>query len=361
MIYDGPISLLPISFDYYGVGPTTPEYGSALKIKDRIKALNPESKIIIGGAYATLEPEQCVADGFDCVVVGDGEVVSDIAFRADSQILYAPEMSLDDYPIPDRSLLNIRGYEYLLNDRPATTIVTGRGCPFHCAFCCKNHDSVRLLSAEKAIAEIDYLHDQLGYDALAFPEDIFILNKKRAETIFAHLKKRGIISRCLVRADVITKHGTDFVKTMADSGCTGVGIGIESGSDTILKNINKGESIDTIKKAIRMIKNIGIYVKGFFIVGLPGESKKTILETKAFLKEMQLDDVDIKIFQPYPGSPIWDNKEAYDIHWKDNPNYDNLFYKGRPGEYFGSVQTSHLTTRQIYDEWVSLESEFKHA
>ncbi|MHC4397759.1 MAG: B12-binding domain-containing radical SAM protein, partial [Planctomycetota bacterium] len=273
--------------------------------------------------------------------------------------IYSDEEPLDKYPRPDRSLLNIKGYKYFLNDRLATTIVTGRGCPYHCAFCCKNHGSIRLLSAEKAIGEIDYLHDEFGYNALAFPEDIFILNKQRAETIFAHLKKRDIISRCLVRADVIVKHGSDFVKIMADSGCTGVGMGIESGSDTILKNINKGESIGTIKKAVRMIKDTGIYIKGFFIVGLPGESKETLFETKAFLEDMQLDDVDIKIFQPYPGSPIWENKEAYDIQWSDNINYGEQFYKGRLGEYFGSIKTSNLTTDQIYSEWVSMEGEFK--
>jgi len=145
---------------------------------------------------------------------------------------------------------------------------------------------------------------------------------------------------------------------MSYCGCVEVGMGIESGSDTILKNVCKGETVATMKKAIRILKASGIRVKGFFIVGLPGESHSTLNETRQFIEEMKLDDIDCKIFQPYLGSPIFDNKEKYDIDWQDIPIEDQ-FYKGRPGEYSGTIHTSHLTTDEIFKEWVQMESKYK--
>jgi len=247
----------------------------------------------------------------------------------------------------------------MLKDKLATTMMTSQGCPFHCAFCAKNYSTVRLRSTEKVIEEIRQIHDDYGYEAIAFPEDVFILDRKRTEEICQELLRLGMIYRCLGRADMIVKYGTDFVDMLADTGCVDLSIGVESGSDTILKNIHKGENISTMKKAIKMIKDAGIRVKGFFIVGLPGESPKTLDETWKFLEEVQLDNADFKVFQPYPGTPIWNHRDKYDIEW-DDMEEENMFYKGRLGDYRGSIRTSSLTTEQIVEAWVDLEDTFKH-
>jgi len=349
---------LPDGFDGYGFGPTTPEYEYALTAMRKLSASNPGARFVIGGPFATLQTDKCHEDGWNCVVSGDGEIAGVKAFSEDLSFVMGAEIALENYLITDRSLVDITSYKYFLDGKLATTIMTGRGCPFHCAFCCKNHNSVRLSSAERIIEEIDYLHFDFGYTALAYPEDLFILNAKRAATVFQHMKKRGIISRCLVRADVVARYGPEFTNMMADCGCTHVGMGIESGSNTILKNINKGESVNTIKYAIKIMKDSGIRVKGFFIVGLPGETKETLNETRNFLEEMQLFDVDIKIYHPYPGSPIYDNRKDYDIAWDDVALKDQ-FYKGRLGEYYGSIRTSALTTDEIVKEWIEMERQFK--
>jgi radical SAM superfamily enzyme YgiQ (UPF0313 family) len=238
--------------------------------------------------------------------------------------------------------------------------MTSQGCPFKCAFCCKNYKTVRFRSVDRVIDEINMLHYDFGFDSLAFPEDLFILKRERVEAIAKCLKELGIIWRCLVRGDLIVKYGQDFVKMMAESGCVDVGMGVESGSDKILAIVNKSEKSDTIKQAVRMLKDEGIRVKGFFIVGLPGESPETIDETWMFLEDTQFDDVDIKIYQPYPCTPIWDNRESYDIKWYDI-DYKNMFYKGRPREYYGNVHTSKLTTQEIVDAWIEMEGTFKRA
>lgn len=358
VVFDGDLQDLPLDYPYYGFGPTAPEYPSALDCAHQIKDSNPEAKIVLGGAHATLNYELCQGQGFDSMVVGDGEEAAEEAFFGDRRVVFAESKPLDEYPIPDRSLVDIKAYRFKLYDRPATTIMGSRGCPFHCGFCCKNHDRVRLNSAERLITEIDLLHYDYGYDALAFPEDIFILNKKRTEVVAEHLHKRGIIWRCLVRADLVVKYGMDFLKMMKRYGCVGVGIGVESGSDRILQIIQKGESSSVIMQAIKMLKSAGIYTKGFFILGLPGESEESLTETDAFLKEAGLDDIDCKIFQPYPGSPIYDYKERYDIHWESVP-LEYTFYKGAPGEYYGNISTSNLSKERIVEMWEHIEGTYK--
>jgi len=355
VIYDGELEQLPLDYDQYGFGPTAPEYPHAIDCLHRIKDVNPSARIVIGGPHVTLSRDR---GDFDCMVIGDGEFAAHEAFFSDVFEVVAADLPLDEYPIPDRTLVDLRGYRFRLHDKPATTIMGSRGCPFRCGFCCKNHNRVRLNSAERMIEEIEILHNQFGYDALAFPEDIFILNRERTKRVCKHLKRRGIIWRCLVRADLVVKYGLGFLNMMTSSGCIGVGLGVESGSDEILRNINKGETVATMERAVGMLKQAGIFTKGFFILGLPGESEDTIKQTEAFLDRTRFDDIDCKIFTPYPGSPIFDNRDAYDVQWDAIP-LEYSFYKGRPGDYYGNVRTSRLTSAQIVEAWQRLEQTYK--
>jgi anaerobic magnesium-protoporphyrin IX monomethyl ester cyclase len=357
-IHDGQLVDIPMDYPYYGLGPTSPEYTSALQAKDLIRRYNPSAKIILGGPYATINATECLKDGWDAVVWGDGEIITEEAFLKDTLFLKGESRPLDEYPIPDRDLVNLKKYKCYLEGQQATTLVTSRGCPNHCGFCCKNYSHVRFLSTRKTIEEISLLYNKYHYKALLFPEDIFIINRKRTEEVCEYLKGIDLYWRCLIRADYIVRYGTYFVKMLKESGLVEVGMGIESGSNKILKIINKGESVETIKESIRMLKGEGIRVKGFFIIGLPGETKDTLNETTQFLEEMGLDDIDAKIFQPYPGSPIWDHRDKYDISW-DEQEQATTFYKGRPREYYGNIRTSKLSTEDIYKAWVTIEGKYK--
>jgi anaerobic magnesium-protoporphyrin IX monomethyl ester cyclase len=359
IVFDGEMSDLPMDYPIYGFGPTLPEYPAAVTQLGRIRAVNPDSVVCIGGPFASMDPQRCLADGFDKVVVGDGEFEAGRILRnRDQSVVVAEECSLDDYPIPDRALLDIRRYKYMLEGLEATALVTSKGCPFRCGFCCKTYSTVRLRNAENVKREVDYLRQCWGYRAFVFMDDLFIMQPRRFESIAAHLKARGAIWRCMVRADLIWKWGEDFVRLMADSGCRAVGMGIESGSDFILRNINKGEDVATMHRAVRLFKDAGIGVKGFFILGLPGETHETMEETRAFLREADLDDFDMKVFQPYPGSPIWEKSGDYDVDW-NRVSLEDMYYKGRVGDVHGNVRTSALATAEIINKQLELEREFK--
>lgn len=351
-VHDGQLEDIPFGYDVYGFGPVAPEYPAALSGLRRIRQRSPRPRVILGGTHATLNVDLCRSDGFDCIVVGDGEVEADRALTTNDPILYAESLPLDGYPFPDRTLMNIHAYRGTLDGMPSTTMVTARGCGFQCGFCCKNTRHVRMRSAEKVNEEIRHVRT-IGFESVTFSEELFILNRPRAQAIFRCLKDLGMIWRCQVRADVSVHHGAEFLRTMAQSGCTEVGMGIESGSDHILRTINKGETVATIRRGIQMYHDVGIRVRGYLIVGLPGETTETLDETRQFLATTPMADVDIKVFQPYPGSPIYDERDRYDISWDPTPLADT-FYKGRPGDYRGSLRTAALSTEQIVSAWKEL-------
>jgi len=317
LVHDGPTWDIPLNYDCYGLGPTTPQYPTALRIIEMLNKLT-DASILLGGPHV-------------------GEYVD-----------YAPL-------IIDRGLVDIKSYEYRINGRLATTLITAEGCPYNCAFCSKR-PAYKARDVELVIAEIQYLHG-LGYRALMFYDDIFMLDRERTRRICAYLKGSGIVWRCFVRGDLVVKHGQEMLDMMVDSGCVEMAIGVESGSEAILQAMHKGETVADIRLAIEMMKRTGVRIKGFFIVGLPGESGKTLDETERFVAGEELDDVDFAMFRPYQGSDIYKNKKNYDIDWDELDNAE-MYHIGQPGEYQGLVRTSALTAAEIVEARDWLEAEY---
>ena len=362
VVHDGSMEDIPPGFEAYGLGPSVTEYGYARTALDIIRRSTPSARVVIGGPHATLNLAECVRDGFDCVVSGDGEPVVTEAFSNPGAVIRSGGESsdLDEFPITDRSFINLSDYEYLINSRPAAPIVTSKGCPFNCGFCSRVYKRVRMRSARHVIKEIDYLQRDLGYGAVMFFDDTFVVDRRRVIAIASHLKRLGMLWRCLVRGDLIVKYGSDFAQMLSDHGCVEVGMGIESGSDRILKIIGKREDTGTIRSAIDLLKSHGIRVKGFFIIGLPGEDADTLAETARFVESSGLDDMDFSIFKPYAGSRIHAHREEYDIDW-DPMDYSLTFYKGDGREAGGNIRTSKLSNAEIVSAMYAMEEKYKPA
>lgn len=358
-VHDGPISDIPGNFDCYAISATTPQFPMAVEALHYIRVSGKFlkcKKVLIGGPHATVDPESCINSGFDSVIMGEGEIACGIAIDHNIKLIKCEDHS--PCVIPARELINMDEYHYTIVGRRATSVMTSRGCPYSCGFCCKSSGRVRILPAEMVIKELNWLRDWYGYTAFMFFDDIFILDIPRFNKISEWLKCNDIRWRGFVRADLLVKGGRGLVQRMKDSGCVEVGIGIESGSEEILKIVNKGETLSTIKKAIWMLQEEAIRVKGFIIIGLPGESPETLNETEDFLKEMKLDDVDFSIFTPYKGSHIYEHKEKYDIGWDEIDLKDN-WYKGKAGEYRSLVFTSKLSREDIVKARDMFERRFK--
>lgn len=357
-VYDGKVEEIPQGFTHYGVSATTPQFPLAIQALAQIRVNNPEAKVIIGGPHATVDPGSCLEVRFDSVVRGYGEEALPLVMSSGAGGHGIVSVPYHPITIPNRSAINIHKYKYFIDGREATSVMTSRGCPFSCAFCCKSAGKVTLHPASLVIAELKELMEVYGYEAFMFFDDIFVSNPKRLGRILAYLTGKNVLWRGFVRADMLLALGDDVVHDMALSGCAEVGMGVESGSDKILKIINKGEDTETIKKAVRLLHRHDIRVKGFFIVGLPSESRDSVDDSAQLCFEAQFDDVDFTIYQPFKGSHIYENKERYDIGWVDS-ELKSLWYKGKRGEYYSNVWTSHLSRDEIVEARDYLERRFK--
>ncbi len=343
-----------IDADYVCITATTPQFPAACAINDELPI---ESISVIGGVHVTHIP----SDGFlfSIVVRGEGEeaIKHIVDTGADSGTYNIPfEIAdIDTIPFPDRSVVDIHSYKYEIDDIPATTMMTSRGCPYACAFCSSIWRNVRFHSAKYVLKELDEVQSY-GFKAVHFFDDIFTLNRKRLEAICDGLKERKMSWRCFISGNAITE---GMLSLMSKSGCKEVAMGIESGSDDILQKINKPSTVEQNKKAIEMAHEAGIRVKGLFIVGLPSESYKTIAETEAFINECPCDDYDFSVLSLLPNSDMYLNPGEYDISPMKQRDYSGLWYKGTPGMYHSSVSTSCLSAIDLTQIRDRLEKEYK--
>lgn len=250
---------------------------------------------------------------------GDGlEQVKGIAYRRDGRIIINPDRpfieDLDSLPIPRHELLPLSRYKLPIVGDRYTFVVTSRGCPAGCRFCIKHvtyQNSFRLRSPEHIMQEVRKLV-ALGTKSIHFEADLFTANREQVVGLCQAILDEGINIRwtCNSRVDFVDQA---LLNQMAEAGCWMIAWGIESGSPEILRRARKGITPDRVAHTLRMAKAAGIRNYGYFIIGLPGETKETINQTIAFSKSLPLDFALFHIAVPYPGTPLW--FEALENGW----------------------------------------------
>ena len=342
--------------DYVCLTATSPQFPAAISFNANM----PERCIsVIGGVHITHNPFHGMV--FDIVVEGEGETaIQKVISNSKTQGFYRLNeiANIDTIPFPARSLVDIHSYKYEIDDVPATTMITSRGCPYACSFCSTIWRKVRFHSAKYVLKELAEVQDKYGFDAVHFFDDVFTLKYERLKAICTGSQARKMSWRCFITGANVTEKQ---LAMMARSGCKEVAIGIESGSEKILETVNKVSTVKSNKAAIRAARKLGIRVKGLFIVGLPGESHETIADTEAFINDCPCDDYDFTLLSVLPNSDIYLNGDKYDITVEDDPNlsYSDMWYKGKPGEYHSNVSTSFLSASELTSIRDMLEKEFK--
>ncbi len=337
----------------YGITATTPQYPWAKRIREVIKQKNPHIPVIIGGAHPSSAPEVCLNDGFDVVVAGEGEksilnVIRDYKKEGRlNQGLIKSEYvkDIDTIKYPDRSSLDLKSYAYDIAGSPATTIITSRGCPYNCAFCSKDvwSNKVRYHSVEYVIEELKEIKEKWGFKHFLFLDDSFALNKKRTPRLFGAIKPLDIRWRCYLRSDHVTR---ELLEQMKSAGCIEAGIGAESGSQKILDKVNKGLDVEQNTKVVKWCKELGIITNVFLMIGLPGETYETAIETKKWFEQVQPDKFGFNIFYPYVGTPIYKNSDKFGITIHELSDEDS-WVKGKKGEYKAFISTEELSRKEI--------------
>ncbi|MBN1383893.1 MAG: radical SAM protein [Elusimicrobia bacterium] len=192
---------------------------------------------------------------------------------------------------------------------PIAPIITTRGCPFSCTFCAAYRTTgkkMRMRSAKNVVDEIELLYTKFGIREIHIVDDNFTLNKNHAKSILKELKERGLkISWAVPNGIRLGTLDTELLELMKETGCYLVSVGVESGSDRILKLMKKSLTVDVIRREIKFIKSFGFEMAGFFIVGFPGETEDDISKTISFAKELPLVRANFFTFLPLPGTEAY--------------------------------------------------------
>ena len=289
--------------------------------------------LVAGGPLATSNPEDFI-QFFDVVAIGEGEQtmleivqafedksgfrgVKGITFRQKGKVIVTSSRGfiedLDAIPFPAREQFNNGQYmsHYSGNFGYTTTaIITSRGCPFQCDFCSRPifGNSFRSRSPGNIAQEVEEVRE-LGYERVWFADDCFTLDRMRLMDICEELIRRkvGIGWECLSRVDTVD---FDIACKMKEAGCVRVFFGIESGNDSVLKIMKKHATVEEARRAVDIFKRAGIQVGAFFIIGYPGESEQTVLDTVNFASSLPLDYLSFTFPYPIPGTPLFDRVKA---------------------------------------------------
>ena len=211
-----------------------------------------------------------------------------------------------DHPFPDFTGLDMT--RYWCPDarcRPMATMMTTRGCRHRCSFCSApalSGGKVRGWAPTQVLDELTRLASR-GIREISFLDDGFTSNRERAKALCSVILERGLNLSwfCNARADCLDE---ELALVMAKSGCHQVYLGLESGSEQILRSVNKDLHLDQVRRGARLLRGQGIGISAGFVIGLPGESEYTVAETIRLARELQPDRIQFSRFTPLPGSPL---------------------------------------------------------
>ena len=294
-----------------------------------------EIPVVVGGYHITELPSSLSAD-MDVGVIGEGErAICDLvelllehgslpaaklaeipglvywcdgerAVTAPREVIGKKGRSLDELPMPDRSMMRVR---------PHSNMLTSRGCPYNCTFCASTRfwPNIRYFSPEYMIEEVKHLRDTYGVRYITFHDDLFIANVKRLEgfhelVLREGLPQQGFRFSCASSATRITD---DMARMLKEMNFVSVSMGLESGNQEVLNRL-KGRAfkVDINEEAVHTLHRHGIHPHASFIIGEPQETLEQMEETYQFIRRNPLSLVNIYVLTPLPGTPVWHDAKA---------------------------------------------------
>lgn len=310
--------------DIIGITMLTANYKAARIIANIARFLNNNVKIVVGGTHPTLDPEGTLAgEEFDYAIRGEGELtfleladnreeekIKGLSFKKDNQIIhnesrpFIEDLNTLPYPCRDSFLNDTRYLDF-------GHLITGRGCPFSCAYCASQQlwgRTVRFRSVSNVISELEYLKTNYNPSIIHFADDTFTLDKDRAKEICQQIINRrlGIKWVCDTRVDCLDE---ELVALIKSAGCIRVKIGVESGSNRILKAMQKGITKEQVRKAVDWIKKEGLPLTVYLMIGFPQETNEDLQQTIELARELDADYYSLSVLAPYYGTQVWNDLE----------------------------------------------------
>jgi anaerobic magnesium-protoporphyrin IX monomethyl ester cyclase len=274
----------------------------------------PEGIPVVAGGYTATEKMEFFFNScpsLDLIVRGEGEEtmqdillgkrtedIAGISYRYNGAIRHNPNRPLPDVdalPYPDRSLrrsdcmFSVNGVR--MKSWRFDTVLTARGCPFNCKFCTFSLNPLgqkRNYAARSVDSVIDEI-SRIKADIIMFSDDNFFTDPRRAEEICDRLIDRGIKKRFGAQARLDIARNPVLLGKMVRAGFRVLFIGIESPHDRILKQLNKGFTQETVRKAFAVLRKYPLFYAGYFIYGNVGEQEEEMLYIPRFAREIGVD------------------------------------------------------------------------
>jgi radical SAM superfamily enzyme YgiQ (UPF0313 family) len=362
----------------------TPEVYTAQNVLQQVKEFSSEIFTVVGGHHATLLPQDFFLPQVDAVAVGEGEImfqelVQAVADRrglegvpnlvwqgGDGAFIrnYRAEGRIDlgRLPLPRRDLTESYRNEYFfLFDKPDTSVATSRGCPFRCNFCSVHEfyrGATNQMPPQRVLAEIA----TVSTDHITFVDDNFLVNHDRENTIADMIKAEGIRKRYSMecRTDSIVRH-PELVAKWVDVGLYAVLLGLEGGSDKILKSVKKSSNVDTNNRAIKILQDHGVIIWGAFLVD-PDWTADDFKRLRDYVHEKKITHTQFTILTPLPGTQLYRDR-YHELLTSDYSCFDtlhavlptrlpreefyrhfaNLYHQSDIGPYYDLVQSGKMT------------------
>jgi radical SAM superfamily enzyme YgiQ (UPF0313 family) len=331
----------------------TVQIRTAAEIAARIKKDCPGVATCVGGAHALVMPHESLAEfpGFDFAVSSEAEAILPAIVEAagnEQKLSKIPGVvthssctppaeikHLDALPFPAWEQFDLTKYPGTFPHRSQTELpmVTGRGCPFRCTFCCRAlGDSTRRRSVASVVAEIEHNIEAFRCTSIAFLDETFVLQKKWTQEFLATMNRRGLNKKvtwgCTTR---VSNMSAELFQQMANSGCYYVFLGLESADDNVLKLIKKNITVEQMRNAVHWAKMAGVMPVGAFIIGLPSDTEELVMKDIALGEELQLYSVTFPIAVPFPGTELRDQALRNEYGMRIISDDWNHYGKQEPG------------------------------
>jgi len=367
---------------FVGISLMTPTLHSGLTIARIAKELG--KVVLVGGAHVNIVKDK-ILDLYevDFAFFGEAEVslidflksyhdmdklscIKGIGFEKNGKYVYNGFSDritdLDALPFPDRDLL-IYQDRYLKTG--LASIMASRGCPFKCSFCASVPiwgQKTVFRSPDNIVKEIKYLHDKYRIKEFRFFDDTFTANKsnviKFCKLLISAFGKKKFTWWCLSRVNAVDETVLLWLK---EAGCTQIHLGVESGSDKVLKLMRKGITTKQVESAVALAKRHGFWVNTFFMIGLPYETLEDMRQTIDFIKKINPDSVNLCTFTPYPGTELYSYCIDKQLLVHDD-NYEMFKYIGHhsTSNYFLQY-VSKTEYKKILDEILELATKMSNS
>jgi radical SAM superfamily enzyme YgiQ (UPF0313 family) len=343
--------------DAVGYSCLTPNLPMIAELIRGIRERTPRTRHFVGNAHASEYPESVLdhAVGADAVVHDEGEQtavelldawanasdlcsVRGVSYRESDRVVTnarrSPIFDLDALARPAWDLFPIHLYrnstQYLFpGDEQMLAVNLSRGCPWKCSFCAQNfyRDDTRRRDPDAVADEVAWFAREFGVTHFGFTDAIFPLTTGDAFRFADGIHKRGLTGKlCFLAATRVDLVDREAFAALKEAGLHIAYLGIESASEEALVEVKKRATREQAKKAVAILREVGVLSYGLFVLGLPGETIKSMRDTLEFALELDCDVATFSRMTPYAGAPL-DRERRLVRHADFQETYDN-WHKG---------------------------------